>query len=232
MAFWGLWVGLRTALPAAGSDARFQAKLVGGLEHPGFGTEGAPATDRQANRLDLGLGHRAVHKPGPIATTEERVLRHDRCLTGQSGPQARPGPVLGPGNQRRAEGVALDVARDGHEMFVVLDRERLEPALPDVSAMGIMPEIAPNVRRHQPLHPPREVAVAVGPQDEVEVVGHQAVGEQSHGQPQTRLADDAEEGLVVLRLVEDLGAGVAAIQDVVAKPALAGPPGARHSGLP
>ncbi len=73
---------------------------------------------------------------------------------------------------------------------------------------------------HQPLHPAREVTVAMRAEDQVEVVGHEAVGEQSHGQPDRGFADGLEEGGEVLGLVEDLGSGVTPVEDVVAIPGL------------
>ena len=45
-------------------------------------------------------------------------------------------------------------------MFVVLDRKRFEPALPDVSAVSLVLQIASHMDCHHPLHPAREVAIA------------------------------------------------------------------------
>ena len=69
-------------------------------------------------------------------------------------------------------------------------------------------------------HPVAQVAVIGGPEDEAGVVGHEAVGEDWHGESLAGLVDD---GVVVIGLVEDPGVGVAAIGDVVA---VVGPGGA------
>lgn len=73
-----------------------------------------------------------------------------------------------------------------------------------------------DVRRRQPLHPVRQVAVLVRAQHEMEVVGHEAIGQHAH-RPTLACGDRGEEGGVVVGLVEDLGTAVAAIQDAVAE---------------
>ena len=50
--------------------------------------------------------------------------------------------MLRPVDQPGADGVALDVSEYLEEMQIVLDRERLEPALPDVSGALIVLVIA------------------------------------------------------------------------------------------
>lgn len=105
--------------------------------------------------------------PGPGPRRGVRSARDstpERCTVGRRGvtPQACPGPVLGPRRQAGAERIPLDVTADGVKKFVFLDRERLEPARPDVAAMAVVLELAPNVRRHQPWHPPRHARAVRG----------------------------------------------------------------------
>lgn len=58
------------------------------------------------------------------------------------------------------------------------------------------------------------------------MVGHQAPAQYAHGQPRMRLGDHAEEGLVVVVLVKNGGATVAAVEYVVADVADTGASGA------
>lgn len=58
--------------------------------------------------------------------------------------------------------------------------------------------------------------------------GHEAVGEDADGETPASIADDADECVVVVGLVEDPCASVAAVGDVVAVVGLGGPDGACH----
>ena len=57
----------------------------------------------------------------------------------------------------------------------------------------------------------------MGPQDKVEVVGHQAVGEDAHREAFAGQADQLDERRVIVVIVEDGGAGVSSVEDVVAE---------------
>ena len=115
--------------------------------------------------------------------------------------------------------VALDIAQHRQQVLVLLDREGLEPALPDVAAAVVVLVVTAHVGVLQPVHPAAEIAVAVRPHRQVEVVGHEAVGQDGHGDLDAGVPDGLEERLVVPVLHEDLAAGVAAVEDVVAHPA-------------
>lgn len=75
--------------------------------------------------------------------------------------------------------------------------------------------VASHVRGHEPLHPPTEVAVVVGPQDKVEVVGHQTVAGDAHGQPLVGLLHQSEERAEVLVLMNHIAPSVASIERVI-----------------
>lgn len=72
-------------------------------------------------------------------------------------------------------------------MLVLLDGKGLEAALPNVPAATVVSMIAPHVRREQPLHPTAEVAVAMRPEHQMEMVGHQHVTKNPQRQPLVRL---------------------------------------------
>ncbi len=118
--------------------------------------------------------------------------------------------------QAGAERIAFDVAQDGPEVLVLLHGEGLEAALPDVAAAAILLAVAADVGGHEPVHPGAEVGIAVGPDGTVEVIGHQAVRQQAHGHAGRSLAEEVGEGGVVAVMVEDLSAGVATVEGVVA----------------
>jgi hypothetical protein len=85
------------------------------------------------------------------------------------------------------------------------------------------------VGERQPAHEPRQVAVAVGPDQEVEVVGHQAIAEQAHPMQSHRFGQDAFEGQVVAIIVEDGEPGIGAVQGVVDQSAFCGAGWSSHA---
>ena len=113
-------------------------------------------------------------------------------------------------------------------MFVILDGERLEPPLPDMPRGSIVPMISADVRRHQPLHPSTQIAIAMRPQDQMEVVRHQAQTRYPQREALTRVSDQVQERLVVFGLMEDLRPPIAPIDHVIAIPTHRSP---RHTKL-
>jgi hypothetical protein len=99
-------------------------------------------------------------------------------------------------------------------MLIFLSRKGLEPALPDVPAGVIVPQVAADVGGQEPVHPPAQVPVGVRPDGQMEMVGHKAVGQDAHGDAERGFGHHVEEGVVVLGLVKDRGAGVAPVEDV------------------
>jgi len=178
---------------------------------------GAPV-DALTHRSQLLVRHRAVHLTDPSPRPIHRAVVQKRravFLALAAPPQTRPRPGLSPSHQSGPERIPLDVSQDRPEMRVLLDWERLEPALPDVSASAVVSMISSDVRRHHPLHPTTQVAVLSRPQHHVEVIGHQTVRKHPHRQPVQRIRQQPYERLVVLARVEDLRAGVPTIDHVV-----------------
>ena len=60
-----------------------------------------------------------------------------------------------------------------------------------------------------------EVAILAGPQQQVEVVGHQAVGQQSHVEAGDGLLQDPLERGIVVIIVEDSQSGISPVQGMV-----------------
>ena len=148
------------------------------------------------------LGHGGVDRLNPALAVWGRS-RIEAGGTGRPG-QAGPWPVFSPLDQVGPEGVALDVTEDDAEVVIFLDGKGLEASLPDVAGGAVNGDVAADVGVHEPVHPAAQVAVVMGPYNEVEVVGHEAVGQESHGNAQAGLGEQAEERLVVRVMVEDL----------------------------
>jgi hypothetical protein len=68
-----------------------------------------------------------------------------------------------------------------------------------------MPLVAADMGRQEPVHPATQVGVVRGPGRQVEVIGHQAVGEVAHRDADARLGHHVDERIVVVGLVEDGG---------------------------
>jgi len=116
-------------------------------------------------------------------------------------------------------------------MFVLLDRKRLEPPLPNMPAAAITHPITVNVRRQQPLHERAEIVIAYRPKDQVKMIRHQAVADQPHRHAAASLPEQTDEIVIVVGVVKHLAALVAAIEDVVTEAANSGPSGAWHGAI-
>src|SRR5271157_1978360 len=113
-----------------------------------------------------------------------------------------------------------------------LDGKGLEPALPDVSAGMVMPLVTPDMGCQEPVHPAAQVPILGRPEGQVEMIGHQTIGQHPHGIPEGCLGNDFNERVVIPILVKDLGAGITPAQDVVAKTAGGSTGGAWHGKVP
>ncbi len=131
--------------------------------------------------------------------------------------QTRPRPPFGAPHQLSAQGVAFDVSANGEKVLVFLNGEGLEAALverPGTAAVVVrMP--THGMGQGQPVEEIREFAVLMRPENEVEVVGHEAVGQQAHRHLVLGLAQDTLEGGVVAVFVENGGTSHGAVEDVV-----------------
>ena len=145
--------------------------------------------------------------------------------------EAGPGPLGTALDQPGPDGVAEDVAEYGEEMAVLLNGKTLEAALPDMAVAAVMPMVAAHVAGQPPLHEGTQRRLGDRPQDEMKMIGHQAEAEQLDGKLGLGRGEQLEEGGIVAVLVEDGGAAVATIEDVVgvAGPVTAGD--ARHAGM-
>jgi len=134
--------------------------------------------------------------------------------------QIAPPPVLSPVDQAGPQRVSLDVAAERVEVVVGLNRERLEPALIEMTRTGRLPLSVPSLRmRERDLaDEPRQQAVFLGPGDKMPVVRHQTVSRQSGLKPFDSLGRNPLEGLVIAGLLKDRQPRIGPIKHVIRKP--------------
>jgi hypothetical protein len=114
-------------------------------------------------------------------------------------------------------------------MIVVLNRERLESSLPDVTNGLVAEPVRPHMRRHKPMHPTPESLVVLRSKHEVEVVRHQAIRKNVYGMTLARHRHERQELREIGCGMEDRPAVVGPIQDVVADPTHGRTRSSRHA---
>jgi DNA invertase Pin-like site-specific DNA recombinase len=217
----------------ARAKRRLQPKLSRDPPNPCLPAQRRAARDAAPHGRQLLLALRLIHQLHP-STRPGRRLGQDHGQLGRARSrsqhvQARPSPVLRTPHQVRPQRIPfhvshgrphrigrLDHARRtlGRPRPPPLDREALEPPLPDVAARAVAAMIPPHVRRHQPLHPAREVAVRTRPDDQVEVIRHQTPRDNPHRHALARRDHQLHKRRVVVRVVEHLRPRVAAVEHV------------------
>jgi len=127
------------------------------------------------------------------------------------------GVGVGPGGRDHAglDGVALDVTRAGQEVGVGVDHRGLEPALEQGADQAVAAAVLKPGGDEQAGHDRGEAVGAVEVNQEVEVVGHEAVVVDAEGGGGVAGEQFQEVGEVV-GVVEGGFAGVAAVEDVEA----------------
>ncbi len=112
--------------------------------------------------------------------------------------------------------VPLNIAYHRHQMPILPDRERLEPALPDMPGVSVILEVTTHVCGQQPVHPSRKITVTIRSNHQVKVIGHQAVSQQPHGKSQRRFTDDFKKCAVVLLLIKDPISSMTTVRHMIA----------------
>ena len=143
-----------------------------------------------------------------------------------------PWPILGSLDHSRTSDIPFDVPQHHSEVVILSDGKGLEPALPDVSVGMVMPLVTPDMGCQEPLHPTAPVPILGWPEGQVEMIGHQTIGQHPHGIPEGCLGNDFNERVVIPILVKDLGAGITPVQDVVATTSGGSTGGAWHGKVP
>ena len=145
--------------------------------------------------------------------------------------ETRPAPVSRLGHQLHADRIEEDIAEDGEQVMVLLNRKTLEASLPDMPVTSVMPMIATDMTGHPPLHKRAEGGLSGWLHDQMEMIGHQAETENLDGMSGLGRAEQIEEGGIVAVLVKDSGAAVATVQHVIGMADTVAARNARHRGV-
>ncbi len=201
------------------------AQRLGYRLDPGRVAEREAAAERAADRLDLGVGLVGHDLASPRGAAGRLVAAKVGPFRGRGqqgvgeplavGRVARPAMVGRVGDHPGAEGIGLDVAEDGPEMGIVLDDGALEPPLPDVAGGAMAAVEVPGVGDGERLEDAADGDAGLGSEEEVEVVGHEAVGVEAERIAELGACEAVKEGVVVLVVGEDDLAVVAAIDGMV-----------------
>jgi len=107
-------------------------------------------------------------------------------------------------------------------MLVGLDDERLKSPLVDMSATDRVAMRVPalGVGKSQPADKAGKLAVLLRPNNQMPVVGHNAIGKQPHLVAVNGRRQHAHEGVVVFGLLEDRHSSVGAVEHMVNQTAL------------
>jgi hypothetical protein len=109
---------------------------------PVLHTEGPLPRHRFAEPRQVADRQRLIDPRAPGGVLGRRFRSPELGVPGVPSREAGPFPVLGPRHELRPEWVALHLAEDGDQVRVVLDRERLESALPDAAGGPVVEVIA------------------------------------------------------------------------------------------
>jgi hypothetical protein len=99
----------------------------------------------------------------------------------------------------------------------MVDDEVLEPVLVDVAVAGrtIMTSIASNVHIHGPTHVRRKREVRCGNENQVEVIPHQAEGDQLDREPLQAVCKDRQKCFIISGFAKDNRPFVSAVEHML-----------------
>ena len=130
-----------------------------------------------------------------------------------------------------AQSVSLDIPGDGVEMVVLLNGERLETPLIEVASAARSAKGVPALRvsQCQPAHELRQLAVLSRPDQQMPMVGHQAIGQKPRLRSFDSLSQHSLEGGIIAVRIEQLQLCNRAVQDVIDVASLGGSVRASHA---
>ena len=170
--------------------------------------------------MELAGGDGEVEELGPgIGDALEQGMDLDELavLPGEVGAGAGPGPVFGPLGETGAEGVGFEVAGGGEKVRLVHDAGG-EPALPEEAAPVFAEVDGAAVSAVEFAEASAEGIEVAGHGDEVDVVGHQAIGPDLDAPRGQIFRGEIEVELVNVIGEEGLHPPVPALGDVMRNP--------------
>ncbi len=140
---------------------RFKPKLLRSLDLPIRVAKRGPPFNTRSKCRQLSFRLYAVDDSSPMYRPGNRPIGQQPLWAATFGRiQARPFLILTSLYEVRPQGIAFDVTQHSQIMFVILNRERLKPPLPDMSASLVMSMIPPHMSGQQPLHPATQITIS------------------------------------------------------------------------
>ena len=194
-----------------------QAKIQCSIRDPAVRAVRTLPLDAGPNRFQLGgcLGFVYVVHPA-FGQGHGRWRELESVALRPSPSKTAPAPVFCARYQASPQCIAFDVAHDCDQVIVLLDQERLEAALPYTTTGLILPMMTTHVRGEEPMGPAGQISVAVRAHDEVQMVRHEAEGQNRHREVLLRLDDERQKCSVVGRVVKNARVIVTSVDHVVA----------------
>lgn len=130
----------------------------------------------------------------------------------------------------RPESVPLDIPEDVEEVLTRLHEEALESALIQVPGAGtpVMLMVSTNVSTQQPLHVRRKRSGGLRLDDQMKMIGHEAIRKHRQGDTPLRFRQEPQERPVILPLAKDSLAVIPAAQHVLNHARRAAAANSRH----
>jgi hypothetical protein len=100
-------------------------------------------------------------------------------------------------------------------MSIPLNNGALEPPLPDMTSAVMSFVVSPGMRDSKRLEDSADRLSGLRPDEQVKVIGHEAIAEQAKRIAVLGFGEGAEEGSPVGIVPKDIGAVVAAVEDVI-----------------
>ena len=196
--------------PSALAQGRFQAQGGGDHRLPVCCPEGLLAIHAGAERGAFMIEEGLINTREPVGGYVDRS-----GIAQMRKSQTRPGPVSRVLGQSRTDRIAEHIAEDRKEMAVLLNRKTFETALPHMPMASVVAMVAADMGGHPPLHEWAEGGVGGRLHDQMEMIGHEADGEELEGVFGFCRSEHIEERSVIAILVEDRRATAAAIEHMV-----------------
>jgi hypothetical protein len=129
--------------------------------------------------------------------------------------ETRPPIIPGGRNQLGPEWVGLDVPQNDQQMSISLNNGALEPPLPDMTSAVMSFVVSPGMRDGKRLEDSADRLPGLRPDEQVKVIGHEAIAEQAKRIAVLGIGEGAEEGSPIGIVPKDISAVVAAVEDVI-----------------
>ena len=186
------------------------------------------------NERQLAFRLHVVEEGRPLGGTRQRPRRQGNTLHARAPRSARPEPILCLFDESGPHGIPLHIPHHGVEVALGVDCRRLVPRLVH-GAAALRSSPSSEVARMDHRQPPdeqRHLLIRFGPEREMPMVGHQAVGQHSDGRSLQRADQERAEGQVLTEVLEQKLALDGPVDDVEDDSGTAGDDSCGHDAPP